>query len=71
VVANQCDGVIIVVRAYQEERGLVSRMLRELGESNSEIIGILLNRPRTAAGGYLKKNYAAIAGYSGRGKKEE
>ena len=71
VVANNSDGVIVVIRAYQEERGLVSRMLRDLGEANCDIIGTLLNRPRTAAGGYLKKNYATIAGYAGRGRQKD
>jgi hypothetical protein len=31
------------------------------------LIGVLLNRPRGIAGGYLKKNYAAMAEYSRNG----
>jgi len=37
--------------------------LDELGEL-SELLGLLLNRPRGTAGGYFKKNYAAMARYT-------
>jgi hypothetical protein len=31
------------------------------------LLGVLLNRPRGIAGGYLKKNYAAMAEYARSG----
>jgi hypothetical protein len=39
-------------------------MIRQISDSRSELLGVVLNRPRGTAGGYLKKNYAAMAEYS-------
>jgi capsular exopolysaccharide synthesis family protein len=67
MLANKLDAAILVVRANQEHRGLVVRMITRLNESKSQLIGVLLNRPRNIAGGYLKKNYAAMAEYTRNG----
>jgi succinoglycan biosynthesis transport protein ExoP len=64
VLANKVDATVLVVRANQEHRGLVARLINRLSDSRSELLGVLLNRPRGVAGGYLKKNYAAMAEYS-------
>jgi len=63
-IANKVDGTIVVVRAFQEQRGLVARMVSQLGDVRSQIVGVVLNRPRNTAGGYLRKNYEAMASYS-------
>jgi tyrosine-protein kinase Etk/Wzc len=63
-VANKVDGTIIVVRAFQEQRGLVARMANQLGDVKAHLIGAVLNRPRNTAGGYLRKNYETMASYS-------
>jgi len=42
-------------------------MINRLSESRCQLLGLLLNRPRNIAGGYLKKNYAAMAEYSKNG----
>jgi Mrp family chromosome partitioning ATPase len=63
-IANKVDGTIVVVRAYQEQRGLVARIVNQLGDVRSQIVGVVLNRPRNTAGGYLRKNYEAMASYS-------
>jgi capsular exopolysaccharide synthesis family protein len=64
VLANKLDASILIVRAHTEHRGLVARMIRQISDSRSELLGVVLNRPRGTAGGYLKKNYAAMAEYS-------
>lgn len=64
MLANKLDAAVLVVRANQEHRGLVARMINRLSESRCELVGVLLNRPRGIAGGYLKKNYATMADYS-------
>ena len=66
VLANKVDAAIMVVRAYQEQRGLVARLMNQLIEARCEMLGIMLNRPRGTAGGYFKKNYAVMASYSDR-----
>ena len=67
MLANKLDAAVLVVRANQEHRGLVARMISRLDEARCQLVGVLLNRPRNIAGGYLKKNYEAMAGYSRSG----
>jgi Mrp family chromosome partitioning ATPase len=65
-VANKVDGTILVVRAFQEQRGLVARLVNQLGDVRGQFIGAVLNRPINTAGGYLRKNYEAMSGYAGK-----
>lgn len=62
--ANRVDAAVLVVRAHQEERGLVVRVMNRLAEARCEMLGLLLNRPRGITGGYLRKNYATMAEYT-------
>ena len=64
ILANKVDAVALIVRAWKDQRGLVSRLMRELGDTRSEVLGVLLNRPRFTAGGYFRKNYEAMAEYA-------
>jgi receptor protein-tyrosine kinase len=64
VLANKVDAALLVVRAYQEQRGLVARLTNQLLDARCELIGIILNRPRGTAGGYFKKNFAAMVSYA-------
>ncbi len=64
MLANKVDATVLVVRAHQEQRGLVARLVGRLSESQSELLGIILNRPRGTAGGYFKRNYATMAAYT-------
>lgn len=64
VLANKVDATILTVRANQEHRGLVARLIQQLSDTQSELLGLLLNRPRGTAGGYFKKNYATMAQYT-------
>jgi len=65
-IANRVDGTILIVRAFQEQRGLVQRVVSQLGDVRAQFVGAVLNRPRNTAGGYLRKNYEAMAAYSGK-----
>ena len=65
-VANKVDGTILVVRAFQEQRGLVARLVNQLTEVRAQFLGAVLNRPTNTAGGYLRKNYQAMAAYAGK-----
>ncbi|MEM7227663.1 MAG: AAA family ATPase [Planctomycetota bacterium] len=67
ILANKTDAAVLVVRANQEYRGLVSRLSHQLMETRSEFLGMVLNRPRGTAGGYFKKNYATMAEYASSG----
>ena len=65
-VANKVDGTLLVVRAFQEQRGLVARVVNQISDTRSQFLGAVLNRPKNTAGGYLRKNYEAMAGYAGK-----
>ncbi len=64
VLANMVDAAIMIVRAYQEQRGLVVRIMNQLVDARCEMLGMILNRPRGTAGGYFKKNFDAMARYA-------
>ncbi len=64
VLASKVDATVLVVRAFQEQRGLVSRLCSQLNDMPSQLLGIVLNRPRNTAGGYFRKNYEVMASYS-------
>ena len=68
VLANEVDATMLVVRAHQEKRGLVARLINQLGDARCQLMGVLLNRPRGTAGGYFKKNFATMAEYAENGK---
>jgi polysaccharide biosynthesis transport protein len=65
-VANKVDGTLLVVRAFQEQRGLVARVVNQISDTRAQFLGAVLNRPKNTAGGYLRKNYEAMAGYAGK-----
>lgn len=64
VLANKLDAAVLVVRAFQEQRGLVARLANQLSDAHCELLGIVLNRPRGTAGGYFKKNFSTMAKYA-------
>ncbi|MCH2132450.1 MAG: hypothetical protein MK116_01745 [Phycisphaerales bacterium] len=64
VLANRVEALALVVRAGQEERGLISRLIGQFGDTRAEMLGVILNRPRQTAGGYFKKNYRLMAKYT-------
>jgi capsular exopolysaccharide synthesis family protein len=63
-VAGKVDAAVLVVRANQDQRGLVVRLMNQLVEAPSELLGIVLNRPRFTAGGYFRRNFEAMAQYT-------
>ena len=68
--ANRVDAVVMVVKANNEERGLIARLINQFSDMRGELLGILLNRPRMTAGGYFKKNYELMATYSSEDEDE-
>jgi receptor protein-tyrosine kinase len=71
VLANKVDAAVLVVRAFQEQRGLVARLTNQLVDAQCDLLGVILNRPRGTAGGYFKKNFAAMARYTAESSKDE
>jgi len=62
------DGVLLVVRAGANTHGIVHRTREELHRIGGHIVGVVLNRVRYFAGGYLRKHYEAFYDYHERAK---
>jgi polysaccharide biosynthesis transport protein len=71
LLANLVDAIVLVVHSDRDERGLVARVLRELGESRAEVLGVMLNAAVGTVGGYFRKNYLAMVSYSEQEDNEE
>ncbi len=54
--ATQVDATLLVARALQEKRGQVARLKNELSDTRAEMLGVLVNGVKSAAGGYMRKN---------------
>ena len=54
--APSVDGVVTVVRAHAESRGLLIRMREQLRQVKAEHVGVVLNAVRAQGGGYYSKN---------------
>ncbi len=61
--ARHVDAVVIVIRALKDQRGTVSRMMRQFEGQRADVLGIILNGVRSSAGGYFRKNYEEFYRY--------
>ena len=64
VVADCCDASILVVRALEDQRGLVAKFVHQLQETHAVLLGTVLMRPEHTIGGYFKKNAELMAEYA-------
>ena len=64
ILSSRVEAVALVVRAGQEQRGLIARLVGQFSDTNADMLGVILNRPRQTAGGYFKKNYRLMAKYT-------
>jgi capsular exopolysaccharide synthesis family protein len=62
--ASRVDGVVTVVRAHSESRGLLQRMRDALRQVRAEHMGVVLNAVRTQVGGYYGRNIKAYYTYN-------
>jgi capsular exopolysaccharide synthesis family protein len=65
--APRVDGVITVVKARANSRGLLQRMRDALRQLKSEHIGVVLNGVRTQGGGYYGRNIKTYYTYQSAG----
>ena len=63
LMVKHVDAAAFVVRAMEDMRGMVGRMLRQLSGQRAEVLGVILNGVRSSAGGYFRKNYKAFYSY--------
>jgi Mrp family chromosome partitioning ATPase/uncharacterized protein involved in exopolysaccharide biosynthesis len=64
VITHWSDASMLVVRALQDQRGLVGKMVGQLLDTRAALIGCVLMRPAHTAGGYFKKNAEMMADYA-------
>ena len=64
--APRVDGVVTVVRAKANSRGLLTRMRDTLRQLKAEHIGVVLNGVRHQTGGYYARNTRNYYAYSNR-----
>jgi capsular exopolysaccharide synthesis family protein len=62
--APRVDGVVSVVRARSNSRGLLQRMRDSLRQARAEHVGVVLNAVRSQAGGYYNRNIKTYYAYS-------
>lgn len=63
LLAPVVDGVILVVGAEVSSLGMVRRALSELQQIGSNVIGVVLNRAKHVAGGYMRDNLEKFYNY--------
>lgn len=63
LLAPVVDGVIMVVGAEVSSLGMVRRALSELQQIGSNVIGVVLNRAKHVAGGYMRDNFEKFYNY--------
>lgn len=61
--APRVDGVVTVVRARANSRGLLQRLRDDLKKTKAEHLGIVLNAVRAQAGGYYNRNIKTYYAY--------
>jgi capsular exopolysaccharide synthesis family protein len=61
--ASRVDGVVTVVRAHSESRGLLQRMRDSLRQVKAEHIGVILNAVRAQGGGYYRRSIKTFYDY--------
>ena len=62
--AARTDAAVLVVQAQREERGLIARLVGQLNAASGDLLGVVLNRPRQAVGGYFRRNYEVMSSYT-------
>jgi Mrp family chromosome partitioning ATPase len=67
-ICGRADASLLVVRAFQEKRGLVARLRNELGDARAEFLGVVLNAVKASAGGYMRENLKRTHEYQASGK---
>jgi Mrp family chromosome partitioning ATPase len=63
VLATAVDGVILVVRAKRDSRGVARRACTLLADVNAHVFGAVLNAAQITRGGYFREQLRAYYDY--------
>lgn len=65
IVAEQCDGVVLVISSGEISYKLVQKTKMQMEASNCKILGAVLNKVQVGKGGYYGKYYGKYYGHYG------
>jgi succinoglycan biosynthesis transport protein ExoP len=71
ILAKSVDTFALICRAESDERGMISRMMRQLDGQRASILGVVLNGVRTAHGGYFRRSYREFYSYRQTAQSQE
>ncbi|MEM7624297.1 MAG: polysaccharide biosynthesis tyrosine autokinase [Planctomycetota bacterium] len=57
LLSKHVDAIAVVVQAGIDKRGMLGRMLNQLDGQRADVLGVILNGVKSAAGGYFRKSY--------------
>ncbi|MEM1211708.1 MAG: polysaccharide biosynthesis tyrosine autokinase [Planctomycetota bacterium] len=69
IMAKYVDAIAIVVRAGEDQSGMLNRMINQLDGHRADLLGVILNGVKSAAGGYYRKNYQEFFRYRQPGQR--
>jgi len=65
MLAELVDGIVLVLQAAQNTRGMAQRAVRQVLALRAHLFGAVLNRVRATKGGYFRESYEAYYDYAG------
>ncbi|MEM6333513.1 MAG: AAA family ATPase [Planctomycetota bacterium] len=68
ILAKHVDAAVVVTRANRDKRGMTGRVIRKIDGQRADLLGVVLNGVRSAAGGYFRKNFRDFYRYSQQGR---
>lgn len=69
MLAKHADAIVVVCRAMVDKRGMLSRLLRQVEDLRAQVVGVVLNRARSSAGGYFRQVYETFYAYREPGRR--
>jgi capsular exopolysaccharide synthesis family protein len=64
ILIKHVDGVVLVVRAMTDMRGMIARLANQFAGRKAVVLGAILNRVWSSVGGYFRKNYKEYYRYA-------
>lgn len=68
LLSKHVDAIAVVVKAGNDKRGMLGRVLGQLDGQRADILGIILNGVQASVGGYFRKSYEDFYRYHQNGK---
>lgn len=67
VLGSLVDGIVMVVRAKRNSRGMARRACRLMADVNARMLGVVLNAAQVARGGYFREQQRTFYDYQATG----